>query len=719
VRKAFGFLISVGLAATTLTARPRIGLVLSGGSALGLSHVGVLRWLEEHRIPIDYVGGTSMGGLVGGLYATGHDSAETREFVRDIDWTAIFNSSAPFEYLQFRRKQDLRDFPNRLEVGLRKGIRLPTGLSAGHEVGLAISRFAAPYEEIRSFDDLPTPFRCVATDLIEGKEVVFKDGHLPTALRATMSLPAVFSPLSYNGKLLVDGAVLDNLPVTVVKDMGADLIIAVALVDPPAKRVDLESLLGVAGRALSVMVDDNERRHMALADILIAPDLTGVKSTDFANYADLDKRGYAAAEKKKLFLETLSVSQEEWDRYVAERKKKQRPDSITPKFVAVTGIKGGEARTFERKLNKEFSDKPLDTTELEKQLTLITGYGRYRTANYGFIQQNGADGLQVTVREKTYGPPFLNTGVNLEGSDTANIRFGIGARLTFMDFGCPSCEWRSDATVGLTNLISSEYYWRMKGSRWFLAPHASGGRTLQDYFNGNDRVAQFSVRDGILGADLGYAASRSMEFRLGYQYDFERISVATGVPLGNFDHALQTIRAQVTYDGQDSSVIPHHGLHSTTDLRWNFGIGSGTSEFGSFQETFSAPKSLGDRYLLIGTLSGGSVIGPRFRLPQFSLGGPFDMSALDTWQLRGDEYYYASVQALRAFSIDRASFLNRTYADAGYEMGRAFEKNGNGLPYYDGFIGVVSETPIGVVAFGYSLGSSGNHRFFFRLGRLF
>jgi NTE family protein len=719
VRTTLCFLISLGLAAATPAARPRIGLVLSGGSALGLSHVGVLRWLEDHHVPIDYVGGTSMGGLVGGLYATGHNSAEIGKFVAEIDWTSIFNSSAPFEYLQFRRKQDRRDFPNSLDIGLRHGVRLPTGLSSGHEVGLDISRFAAPYAEINSFDDLPTPFRCVATDLIEGKEVVFRKGDLPTALRATMSLPAVFSPMLYDGKMLVDGALLDNLPVTVVKDMGADLIIAVTLVDPPAKRTDLESLLGVAGRSLTVMIDDNERRHMALADILIAPDLAGIRSTGYASYLELDQRGYEAAEKKKRFLETLSLSQEDWDRYIAERRKKQRPASITPKFVAVTGIKGVEAKTFEGDLGKQFSDKPLDARELDKQLTFITGYGRYGNASYGFIQKTGADGLQVTVREKTYGPPFLNMGIDLEGSDTANIRFGIGARLTFMDFGCPSCEWRSDASVGLTNMIGSEYYWRIKGSRWFLAPHASVANSLQDYYNGNNRVAQFNVGDGILGADAGYAASRSLELRLGFQSDFERISVTTGVPLGNFDHALQTIRAQVAYDGQDSAVIPRHGLHATTDLRWNFGTGSGFHEFGSFRQTFVVPKSFGERYLVIGDLGGGSVIGPRFDIPQFSLGGPFQMTALGTWQLRGDVYYLASVQALRAFSTERGSFFNRTYADVGYEMGRAFERDGDGSPYYDGFLGVVSETPIGVVAFGYSLGTAGNHRFFFRVGKLF
>ena len=262
MRQILCFLISLGLAAAAPAARPRIGLVLSGGSALGLSHVGVLQWLEEHRIPVDYIGGTSMGGLVGGLYATGHDSAEIEKFVAEIDWTSIFNSSAPFEYLQFRRKQDRRDFPNRLDIGLRHGIRVPTGLSSGHEVGLDISGFAAPYAEIRSFDDLPTPFRCVATDLIEGKEVVFRSGDLPTALRATMSLPAVFSPMLYDGKMLVDGALLDNLPVTVVKDMGADIVIAVAL-SPATFNGDGDlSMFSVMGRSISIMISANELRSV-------------------------------------------------------------------------------------------------------------------------------------------------------------------------------------------------------------------------------------------------------------------------------------------------------------------------------------------------------------------------------------------------------------------------------------------------------------------------
>ncbi len=699
--------------------RPRIGLVLSGGSALGLSHVGVLQWLEEHRIPVDFIGGTSMGGLVGGLYATGHNSEQIKEFVKDIDWNSIFNSAAPFDALQFRRKEDRREFPNRLEVGLRHGIRLPSSLSAGHEVGLAISRFAAPYQEIKDFDSLPTPFRCVATDLIEGKEIEFRAGPLPVALRATMSLPALFAPLPYDGKLLVDGAVLDNLPVTVVKEMGADIIIAVALVDPPAKRADLESLLGVAGRTVTVMVDDNERRHMALADILVAPDLQGLKSTDFAAYQEFAERGYQAAEKKKLFLQTLSVSQAEWDQYIAERKKKTRPESITAQFVKVTGIKGGEAKTFEHNLDNLAVGRPLDLPELEKQLTLITGYGRYRSANYGFIQQNGTDGLLVNVREKSYGPPFLNTAVNLDGSDTANVRFGLGARLTFMDFGCPNCEWRSDLTIGYTNMIGTEYYWRAPGSRWFLAPRINVSRSLQDYYNGNDRVAQFSVGQAIVGGDAGYAASRTTELRFGYQYDHERVSVSTGVPLLDFRHGLQTVRARLAYDGQDSAAIPLHGLHSTTDLRWNFGTVAGASSFATFEQTFNAATSFGDRYVAIGSLRGGSVIGPQFPLPQFTLGGPFEMSALGAWQQRGDQYYYAGAQVLRAFSSNRGSFFNRTYANVGFEMGRAFARDGNGLPYYDGLTGVVSETPIGVIVFGYSLGSSGNHRFFFRLGRVF
>ena len=211
--------------------RPTVGLVLQGGGALGLAHVGVITWLEEHHIPIDYIAGTSMGGLVGGVYATGHNAAEMRQIVNGIPWDEVIGGRTPFDDLSFRRKEDVRDYPNSLEFGLRKGVQFPAGLNTGQQVSLVLDKIALPYSEIKSFNDLPTPFVCVATDLVSGKPEVFRSGSLSLALRSTMSLPGIFTPVRTKDAIYTDGGLLQNIPVEVAKQMGADLTLAIHLAE--------------------------------------------------------------------------------------------------------------------------------------------------------------------------------------------------------------------------------------------------------------------------------------------------------------------------------------------------------------------------------------------------------------------------------------------------------------------------------------------------------
>jgi len=260
--------------------RPKVGIALAGGAALGLSHLGVLRWFEEHRIPVDYIAGTSMGGLVAGLYATGRTSAEMDEFIKKVDWYDAQRLNPAFENLAYRRKEDRRMFPSDLDLGFKQGVSLPPGLSPGQGVGKVISRFTAPYDRMRSFDDLPIPFRCVASELISGDVVVFSEGSMFDALRSTMSIPAVFTPWRIGDKVMVDGGALHNIPVDIVRKMGADIVIAVALETPPITEKDVRSLFGVAGRSISVMIMDNERRSLKQADIIVAGYLAGITSPD-------------------------------------------------------------------------------------------------------------------------------------------------------------------------------------------------------------------------------------------------------------------------------------------------------------------------------------------------------------------------------------------------------------------------------------------------------
>lgn len=711
--------LAVSLAAQT-PPRPRVGLVLSGGSALGLSHIGVLKWLDEHHIPVDAIGGTSMGGLVAGLYATGHSADEIEKFVAGIDWSQAFAPGAPFRDLTYRRKEDKRAFPNNLELGLKGGVKLPSGLSPGQEVGLILARFAAPYAEIRSFDDLPTPFRCVATDLISGKSVIFRDGPLEFALRATMSLPGIFAPVPDGNRMLVDGGVLNNLPADVMKaELKPDVLIAVALLDEPPKKDAVSSILGVAGRTISVMVDQNERRNLALADLVLAPRLTDLKSTDFDKYEEFIARGYEAAKQKQRFLETLAVSDEQWRAYLEERKRKRRPEQITPRFVDVQGIDAAEAQHFDERLEEKLDGKPTEAPVVEDALTRITGDGRHQSATYGFETRNGVDGLMVNVQDKTNGPPFLDLGLDLEGSDTADLRFGLSGRLTYLDIGEPGAEWRSDFQVGLTNQVASEYYWRAGRKGWFLAPRGMLSRQNQDVYQGKTRVAQVLIRDAGVGGDVGYTRGRFEELRLGYEMNAVGYRESVGVALPSLSSALQTVRARYVFDNQDSPVVPTRGIYSVTEWRWNFQAPAPYVPFGTFEEKFVAAKTVGGRYVLLGLVSGGAVLGHAFEFPAFSLGGPFNLSALAQWQLRGNRYYDGGAAILRAFSTDPLSAWSHSYAAFGVEAGKAFSTSSQVLPVYDSVLGFVSRTPVGAVFLGGSLGTDGNRKVFFRVGRLF
>jgi NTE family protein len=255
---------------STETERPTIGVALSGGSALGLAHIGVLRYFEEHHIPVDKIGGTSMGGLIGGLYATGMDSTQIRAVVESADWNALLSPSLRFADQPIADKQKWNRTFGDLTLRFGRGFSLPSGLNPGESLSLLLSRSTMAYSGVTDFDQLPVPFRCVATDLVSGDSVVFGRGSLPIAMRATMSLPGVFTPVKLDRMVLVDGGVLDNIPVDAVREMGAKIVIAVAFESPEVKPDQFKSLPDVMGQTISLVVAKNEQSSLKKADLVIS-----------------------------------------------------------------------------------------------------------------------------------------------------------------------------------------------------------------------------------------------------------------------------------------------------------------------------------------------------------------------------------------------------------------------------------------------------------------
>jgi NTE family protein len=299
--------------------RPTLGLVLEGGGALGLAHIGVIRWLEEHRIPVNYIAGTSMGGLVGGVYATGRNSEQLYDTVKDIHWNEVMSGQTAFDDLSFRRKQDAREYPSTVELGLKKGLQLPSGFNSGQEVSLILDRIAIPYSDIETFDDLPIPFACVATDLVTNSEHVFRSGPLDLALRSTMSLPGIFTPVRSGGHIYVDGGLLNNLPVSVAKGMGAEYVLGIHLETAPLSPDSSLSSVAVLGHSIDAVIAANERRAMQDADMVVTVNLRKYDTLDFNAAEEIIKAGYAAAAANAAKLSALSVDEATWRRYLAER----------------------------------------------------------------------------------------------------------------------------------------------------------------------------------------------------------------------------------------------------------------------------------------------------------------------------------------------------------------------------------------------------------------
>ena len=700
--------------------RPKIGLALSGGSARGFAHIGVLEWFEAHHIPIDYLSGTSMGGLVGGCYATGMSTQEMRALIEGVDWQKALSGEPPFETLTYRRKEDRRAIPTKIEVGLRKGINLPSGLDAIQPVGMILSRISYPYSAIPNFDALPTPFRCVAVDLETGKAVTLKDGSLVTALRATMAIPAVFTPIEREGRLLADGGILDNIPTDAVKEMGADIIIAVDISLPLQDRASLKTFVSVLQRTADISGLENERRSLQLADIVIAPDLTGMSSTDFDRVGVFAERGFAGAEKRSALLSKFALNDEEWKAYVAARKSRRREKEFTPDFVKIDGVGKRGAAAINETLSI-YSGSPFLPPFLEDDLTLLTGQGRYESTLYEKGSNNGKDGLLVHVEEKSYGPPFAKFGLEVNGADTSNIQFNLAGRLIGLDVGRYGAETRTDVRVGSQNEAAIEYYLPMSQHGWFVAPRAFSLAQFINSYKGNSRQAVFNTRSTGLAFDVGYAPGPLSEYRLGYEISHFDSSIQTGVSnLGRLSGPLSAVSLRWNFDGQDSPIIPTRGGRYTVATHYYFAAPHANSSYPDAElrySQFSPAGMQGTRFVIAGA---GTSFGSHGSVSQqFTLGGPFRLSAFGQQQFRGDNYLLVTTGYLRKISQLLPQIGGKVMIGGWYEVGSTFGSLSQSHFSQDIAVGFIAETLIGPVAFGGSFGDQGNARLFFSIGSLF
>jgi NTE family protein len=672
---------SEGAASPSATPRPHISLVLSGGGARGLAHIGVLKVLEELKVPIDCVVGTSMGALVGGAYAAGVDPSTMSDVLNNTDIGALFDDSPPRSQIPQLVKRD--DYKPLFEItlGFNDGkVQLPFGVSAGYKFELFLKELVGPGASVAGldFDALPTPYRAVATDLESGDMKVFTHGDLPQVMRASMSLPAIIAPAEVDGRIYVDGGLVRNLPVDIGRELCAnndgDIVIAVNLGTPLKSRDELVNVIDVAAQAINLLTEQNVRRSLAElkeSDILIEPDLKGFSSSDFTSVEPIVERGVEAARRQVEKLSRLSLEEETYDAWLAERRRRQLPEYRIAKIDVANDERFG-VKVIERDLRVE-PGEGFSTEELHTDLARLYGRADFSYLGYSVIPDGDDATIIIKADAKPWGPGYLKIGVgaatDFDSPTQANL--AISYRRTWAN--ALGAEWRVDAQVGYNSFISTEFLQLLQvRDGLFVAPYANAQRSYLQFYEEELRLGQYRINSVRGGLDVGLTDSVG-ELRLGpYIAD-----IRTDPDFGAISPLLPAVAAtQIgvrligTVDQLDSPTFPRAGWLGVAEVRSTEMDWGSDDEYARGQVILRGVKSFGKHTLSARAEWGDTISGNMPLYDAFELGGPGRISGLFLDQLTGTRYNLGTVGYYRQYATLPSQFGRGLYVGTSLEAGR-------------------------------------------------
>jgi NTE family protein len=709
--------------------RRKVGVAFGGGSARGIAHVGVIRWFEEHHIPIDVAAGTSMGGLIGGCFATGMSAAELDQFLSSLNWDELFGASN-FAFKNVRRKADARAYPSRLEFGLRRGFAPPTSLNTGEQVDLLLARITAPYYGISTFDELPTPFRAVAVDLLSATQVVLDRGSLASAMRATMSLPMIFPAVELDGRVLVDGGAMNNVPADVARRMGADIVIAINVGDLSDRTEVSQSLLGLAGGTLDAMMRSTTKAALASADVVLNVPLKGFGSLDWRRSKALIEEGYKAAEAMRDQLLPYAVDEAAWQQWLDRRHAARRVTIPAPAFVRFEQISRSDELRLRAILARHVG-QPLDIPALELDLTELSGLDRYETIGWRLVpNQAGEVGLLVRARPKPYAPPFLMLNFNVQNTTTDSFGVSLSARYLTFDVPVSGAEVRVDGTLGSNASLGMEWYQPLGRSPLFVAPYAGIAKATFNSIEQDVVVARYGQTLMRAGANIGVNLGAFSDLRLGAYIGRLDANVEVGDPGLPSLSGKETVGEMVwRYDGQDSPVVPSRGVFTSARVSYIFNgpvidpplptarSSVRLTQFETRGTSFHSVRT--DNRLFVAWGLGTSFHASPLQTDQFRLGQPFRLGAYQLGELAGDHYYLATAGYLHELGRLPDFLGGPIYAGGWLENGDAFDDWNKATLRTQAGLGVIMDTLIGPVLLGGTAGFDGRWAWYIAAGRVF
>jgi NTE family protein len=714
------------------TPRPRVGLVLGGGGARGAAHIGVLEVLERARVPVDCVAGTSMGALVAGAWAAGLSPQSMRRELAGADWADMFLDDPDYAERSMRSKWLAQHFLPGSETGIAaQGAVAPPGFVYGQKIKLFLNRLVHADHGERPIEQLPMPLSIVATDIANGERVVLRSGSLTRAMRASMAVPGLLAPLELDGRRLVDGGLVDNLPLREVRERcGAEVVIAVNVGSPPLPADRIGGLLGITAQMVALLTEQNVSASLATiraADVLVKPDLEGITAADFQRHAEAADRGREAAEALLPRLQALSVPAEA---YAAWRVRAgiAAQDKTAPAArvdeIEIAGLARGDTRVVQRWIRQQ-PGRALDTRTLQRDLLRAYGDGHYEQLDYALVRRGERNVLRILPVEKSWGPDYLRLALQLDSNlaqgSTYQLRAGyhktwlnrLGGELLFV------------GEIGGSTGASAEWYQPLEGTQGLFADAGVMYRRERiDYFFGERRISRYLAGRSQFEAALGANIGRLGQVRAGWRTSRVQSRLETGRELGSADApGLLDVRAEgwllaLDLDQRDRRFFPRQGWSLTAQLFANERDGA-QGEWQRLGVEARGVWSLRDTVLATRLAWTGS---PRGELPLAEaarLGGLLNLSGFASGQLVGDEVGYAQLRAERI--LGRAPLGLR----GDLRLGVALEAGRVGQPYTrplrDGWLHSLAvylggESPFGPAYLGLGWGNGGSFNAYLVIG---
>lgn len=691
--------------------RPRVGLVLGGGGARGTAHIGVLEVLERLRVPVDCIAGTSMGALVAGAWAAGVSPVAMREVLARADWADMFVDNPDYSELNFRNKRLLQRFLPGTETGVgAHGLTTPPGVVTGQKVKLFINRLVRADAGERGIEDLPLPLSIIATDIGTGERVAYRSGSLTMAMRASMAVPGLLAPVVHEGRKLVDGGLVDNVPIAEVRERcGAELVIAVNVGTPLLRPEQIGGLLSISAQMVALLTEQNVTRSLALLqpqDIYLHPDLGEITAGSFERHAEAADLGRAAAEGVAGRLAALAVDEAT---FAAWRHRLEGRDRPVPRVdaVEIAGLARVNPAVVQRYLRQR-PGEPLDTEALNRDLLRAYGDGHYAAVDYALLTAREKTVLRITPLEKPWGPDYLRLSLTLQSTLSQGSGYQLRAGYQKTWINRLGGELLFTGEVGSVSGLAAEWYQPLDAAQqWFTDVQVGYRRERQDVYVGRQRVAEYRLARSTAEFSAGRAFSLLGQVRVGWRETHLDAALETGLPLLPLPDERRTggWLLALDLDRQDALYFPSRGWALRAEL-----FGSPQRDYTRFEADLRGAMPWGD-YVLGGRM--GVIGSPSGMLPADDaarLGGFLNLTGYAQGQLVGDSVRYVQVRAARI--VGRLPLGLR----GDMRVGLALEAGKVGTPYTpqrrNGWLGSAAlyaggETPIGAVYLGLGRAAGG------------